>query len=73
MKVRITLTNGFVIEIEQNKKLDRKEYVKEQILKILNNDGKFINFSGEIFDENLYINKALIENIVTYEVEDENN
>ena len=65
MKIKIILTNGNVIELGPIKYLEKeeKELIREQIITILNNDGKFIHFSRDTFNEDLLINKQLIESV----------
>lgn len=73
MKIKIILTDGSLIVIEQNKELEGKEEVRNTILKILNSNNNFIRFNGNLFDTDLCINKSLIQSIVFCEVANENN
>ena len=73
MKIKITLTDNKIIEVEQIKNLDNIKVVKDTIDSVLNNDCKFIRFYGEGFNRDITINKTMIKSMEYIEVRNENN
>ena len=58
MRLEITLTNEEILELDLISNFDEIEKIKENTLKLLNNDANYIMFCNDLFSRELIIKKA---------------
>ena len=68
MRLEITLTNEETIELDLISNFDDIKEIKDNISKVLNNNGNYIRFSNNLFNRELMIKKEMILSIEIWDI-----
>ena len=68
MRLEITLTNEETIELDLISNFDDIKEIKDNIGKVLNNNGNYIRFSNNLFNRELMIKKEMILSIEIWDI-----